>query len=255
VQDFGRLNPQQWHQRYLAQAGWTQHIRHYLFEKIKPDSRSKILEVGVGTGAVIEAVQKQGFSNFTGVDLDYPSLAFAQSNADIFKPAQADGHNLPFAGFLFDVCFCHYLLMWTADPWQILQEMRRVTQPGGWVIALAEPDHQGRIDYPPPLDALGKRQTQALADQGVDVHMGRKLRSLFTKSGLQSVEVGILGAQWFLSESEQNESTEWTMIRADLDGHLTQSELDNYEQQDWQAQQQSTRVLFIPTFYALGIVP
>lgn len=255
MQDFGRLNRQQWHQRYLAQAGWTQHIRQYLFDKFKIESDAKLLEVGAGTGAVIKAVQIHGFYNLSGVDLDYPSLAFSRTNLDNYKPVQADGHHLPFAGAVFDVCFCHFLLMWTKDPFQILFEMRRVTQPGGWVMALAEPDHLGRVDYPPPLDTLGKQQTQALLDQGVDIEVGRKLRSLFIKSRLVSVEVGILGAQWLTAEDNKSDDTEWTMIRSDLEGHLTQSELDDYEHHDWQARQEGKRVLFIPTFYAIGNVP
>jgi hypothetical protein len=143
--------------------------------------------------------------------------------------------------------------MWVQKPQLILYEMTRVTRPGGWVIALAEPDHQARIDYPPPLDVLGTHQTQALTEQGVDVHMGRKLRSLFHHTGLVEIEVGIMSAQW--DGLLAWDATEWIMLEADLAGQLTHEALIDYQDVDRQARQTGQRILFIPTFYALGKVP
>jgi SAM-dependent methyltransferase len=159
---------------------------------------------------------------------------------------------LPFSAETFGVTFCHYLLMWVNGPIQILEEMRRVTRPDGWVIALAEPDHQARIDYPPPLDALGQTQTQALERQGVEINMGRKLRSLFFQTGLVDVQVGILGAQWDEQFDPTANQTEWAMIKADLGGELTTGDLAQYQSLDQQARHARARILFIPTFYALG---
>lgn len=252
MQDFRGLSRQVWHQRYTAQAHWTQHIRQYIFKKTSPNARESILEVGAGTGAVLSALSHEGVFHYSGVDLDHPSLMFAMSLNPTFDLTQADGHQLPFAADSFGLSFCHYLLMWVKSPLQILREMTRVTRPGGWVIALAEPDHQARIDYPPPLDALGTRQTLALQDQGVDVYIGRKLRSLFHQTGMADVEVGILAAQW--DDPPAGEATEWLMIQADLEGQLTPAELSDFKSVDQQAHQTGQRILFIPTFYALGKV-
>jgi len=253
MQDFRGLNRELWHQRYTAQAHWTQHIRQYILKKTSPAVGERILEVGSGTGAVLNALSHEGDFRFSGVDLDHPSLTYALSLYPTFDLTQADGHHMPFAQDNFGLSFCHYLLMWVKSPQQILREMGRVTRPGGWVIALAEPDHQARIDYPPPLDVLGARQTQALQDQGIDVHIGRKLRSLFHQTGLVEIEVGILSAQW--DDLPAGEATEWLMIQADLEGQLTPAELSDFKYVDRQAQQTGQRILFIPTFYALGKVP
>ena len=253
MQDFRGLNREVWHQRYIAQAEWTQYIRQYILKKTNPAVGERILEVGSGTGAVLNALSQEGDFHFSGVDLDLPSLNYALSLYPTFDLTQADGHHIPFAQDSFGLSFCHYLLIWVKSPQQILREMIRVTRPGGWIIALAEPDHQGRIDYPPPLDVLGALQTQALQDQGIDVHMGRKLRLLFHQTGLVEVEVGILSAQW--DNLPAGEATEWLMIQADLESQLTPAELSAFQQTDQQANHTGQRILFIPTFYALGKVP
>ena len=42
------------------------------------------------------------------------------------------------------------------NPLQALDEMKRVTRPGGHVLILAEPDYTHRIDFPDELEYLGK---------------------------------------------------------------------------------------------------
>jgi ubiquinone/menaquinone biosynthesis C-methylase UbiE len=255
VQDFRGLDRQQWHLRYEAQAQWTRHIRQHIFNTIKPQPDAQILEVGSGTGAVLGALLTEGYRHLNGLDIDHPSLTFARSAHHAFNLVQGDGHHLPFQQGSFHITCCHYLLLWTENPPQILQEMRRVTRTGGWVIALAEPDHQARLDFPPPLDELGKQQTRALADQGVDVLMGRKLRGLFYETGLRDVEVGILAAQWQREDHPGMDETEWMMVQADMDGLVGSQELAKYQQLDRIARQEGQRILFIPTFYGFGKVP
>ena len=253
MQDFRGLNRQVWHKRYLVQADWTQHIRQHMIKKTNPIQGDRILEVGSGTGALLNALSHEGDFHFFGVDLDRPSLAFSQTHYPSFNLTQADGHHLPYAPGIFGLVLCHYLLMWVQKPETLLHEMTRVTRPGGWVIALAEPDHQARIDYPPPLGDLGARQTQALQDQGVDVNMGRKLRALFHQTGLIEIEVGILSARW--DKLPAWDESEWMMLQADLASQLSPEALLDYERIERQARKTGERILFIPTFYALGKIP
>jgi len=252
MQDFRGLSRQVWHQRYVAQAHWTHHIRQHILKKINSVPGERILEIGSGTSAVLTTLLREGYFNLSGIDIDFPSLLFSKTSHDPFHLAQADGMHLPFSAKTFGVTFCHFLLMWVESPSLILEEMRRVTHADGWVVALAEPDHHARIDYPLPLDELGKNQTQALKRQGVDVYMGRKLRSLFYQAGLVDVEVGILGAQWNEQNDQTADQTEWTMIKADLGDQLTTDDLTQYHNLDRQARQTRERILFIPTFYAFG---
>lgn len=242
-----------WHQRYRQQGEWSQTIQHYLFNQAQLDLEDKILEVGSGTGAILELLSERGYQFLTGIDINRHSLVFSRQNGFPHFLAQGDGTQLPFQSQTFDASYCHYLLMWLEHPINILTEMRRVTKAGGWVIALAEPDHQARVDYPPPLDRLGEYQTQALQDQGVDTQMGRKLRSLFEVIGLIEIQCGIIGAQW--SSEDTRDPTEWLMLEADLENVIDNNSLVEFKQIDQQAWMEGKRVLFVPTFYAMGKVP
>ena len=132
--------------------------------------------------------------------------------------------------------------------------MARVTKSGGIVIALAEPDYEARIDYPPPLAKLGHEQTESLVEQGIDPNMGRKLMGLFHQAGLKDITSGILGSQWEMAESQIINENEWAMIQSDLGGKVPDDDLDTYQKIEVRARENGNRVLFIPTFYAAGIV-
>jgi hypothetical protein len=130
--------------------------------------------------------------------------------------------------------------------------MRRVTRSGGSVIALAEPDYGGRIDYPEELAILGRHQAAALRKQGADPRMGRRLAEVFHQLGLQDIEVGVLGGQWKGKSSRREWELEWRVLQSDLGG---EQDTDSLRALDWAARERGERVLFVPTFYAFGRVP
>ena len=99
--------------------------------------------------------------------------------------------------------------------------MRRVTRPGGWVLAMAEPDYGGRIDYPEDLIYLGELQETALRRQGAETRLGRRLSALFHAAGLQEVETGVLGGQWRDAPSLEDLAREWEVLEVDLADKLT----------------------------------
>lgn len=244
----------EWHRRYLHQSHWTEAVRRHLFNRIHLDTSDRILEVGSGTGAVLGQIARELPCSVIGIDIDAESLLFSQVINATFILTQADAHRLPFPDKFFSITYCHYLLMWVESPLDVLVEMRRVTQPGGVVLALAEPDYPARIDFPPPLDRMGQFQNQALKAQGADIQMGRNLGKLFYESGLSNIEMGILGARWRPKSAEDIDQTEWNTLRSDLSDVLTRDKLAVFEKTDRQAREHAQRVLFIPTFYAAGIV-
>ncbi|MDP2965609.1 MAG: methyltransferase domain-containing protein [Pelolinea sp.] len=244
-------NPEFWHQRYTQQVRWTLAARRYIFDKIGVRPSQRILEVGCGSGAVLESLIKDGFSNAIGLDIDYAALRLAISEI----VTNADALKVPFARNSFDISLCHFLLLWVADPLKVLKEMARVTRPGGWVIALAEPDYGGRIDFPEELIQLGKAQSQSLQDQGADVFTGCKLKGLFTDCGLQNIQSGIISAEWHRDFDQAEFDLEWSVLRKDLEGKMSSEELERYYKIDLEASRQGRRVLFVPIFYAFGRVP
>jgi len=248
-------SPIDWHARYTQQARWTAPLRHHYLERVGLLPGDRILEVGCGTGAVLArlAQETSPLPGLHGLDIDPVALDEARGNAPEARLTQGDAYHLPYAAGSFRLVVCHYLLLWLAQPLAALGEMRRVAQPGGWVLALAEPDYGGRIDYPDPLAPLGEWQRQALRRQGADADLGRKLAGLFHVAGLQQVEAGVLGSQWQGAPDRHEHAQEWAVLSADLQGQVDPDELARLQQIDHRAWEHGQRVLFVPTFYAAGI--
>jgi SAM-dependent methyltransferase len=251
--------------RYVQQAKWTGSIRRYLLERASLAPGARVLEVGCGTGAVLAALQEDGNSTTSagsgytqlrqvGLDLDGSALKLTHRLIPRAGLAQADARTLPFASASFDLVYCHFLLLWVPQPERVLVEMVRVTRPGGWVMAFAEPDYGGRVDYPPPLDDLGRMQSVGLAGRGADPEMGRKLSGLFHAAGLLEVVTGTLGGQWQGVPSQAALEDEWRTLASDLAGRIDRRRLDELRQINETAWSEGRRVLFVPTFYAAGQV-
>jgi ubiquinone/menaquinone biosynthesis C-methylase UbiE len=247
-----------WNRRYLLQARWTSDLRGYLRHRLKAHPPASMLEVGCGTGAVLREFVNEAPNEIPGLvcglDIDAEALSLAANALPKARLVEADGTNLPFADRIFDLTYCHFLLLWVADPLNILLEMCRVTRPGGAVAAMAEPDYTARIDYPDELVELGELQRQALQNQGVNPSIGRQLRSLFLRSGLREVEAGVLGGQWRLTADTTEFESEWSLLRQDLSNSAGDKRLQELYQADLRAWQSGERILYVPVFYAMGFV-
>jgi ubiquinone/menaquinone biosynthesis C-methylase UbiE len=190
-----------------------------------------------------------------GLDINPFYLSFTALTQPDARLILGDAHDLPLAGAYIDVCLCHFFLLWVTDPARVLQEMCRITRPGGVVMALAEPDYGSRIDYPQELSILGEWQRESLLRQGADPLFGRKIRSIFSRSGLVDVEAGVMGGEWIMSSMSEHES-EWAVLRSDLANDPDKSrKLDDLIDIDAVAWERGDRILYVPTFYAWGRVP
>jgi ubiquinone/menaquinone biosynthesis C-methylase UbiE len=249
------LSISQWHRRYQQQAQWTQNIRNHIYRQVSLNTAGKILDVGCGTGVLENELFSLTSSKIYGLDIEYPSLKYAQENSAHAEYISGNSLSLPFHSGVFDITLCHFLLLWISAGIQAIHEMARVTRPKGFVLALAEPDYGGRIDYPPTLSELGEWQTQALIDQGANPMIGRRLRSFFSKAGLVNIEVGILGGQWKDKNPDQEFELEWQVIRSDLAGNsVFNAKEEILKDIEIFARKNQQRILFVPTFYALGMV-
>jgi ubiquinone/menaquinone biosynthesis C-methylase UbiE len=243
-----------WHRRYVQQAQWTHALRRHLLELPRLQQARSVLDLGCGTGALLEELSDGGRRRVTGIDLDWAALAFARLSSRDAHLACADGHALPFRWASFDLAVCHFVLLWVDDPLLVLKEMRRVVRPGGAVLALAEPDYGGRIDYPQASQELGRMQAEALERQGADIFIGRKLRSLFRQAGFESVQVGVLGGEWGQDFQAEEVEGEQAVLRADLQRlpGFDDAAFNELLAQDRLAWQRGERLLYVPTFYAVG---
>lgn len=244
-----------WHRRFTQQARWTENIRQYCIQQLHLDGCQSILEVGCGTGAICASLQRATAAKIVGLDLRRDLLDYAHFINPSEGFIQGDALALPFSTASFGCAVCHYFLLWARDPVAALAEMRRVVQPGGWVIALAEPDYGGRIDYPDILSALGWKQASALRTQGADTNAGRKLAGWLVDAGLKQIQVGLLGGQWGSAPPSVEElESEYEMLQEDLSGSASPVEVAKLINLDEAAWHKGERILYVPTFYGWGRV-
>lgn len=237
-----------WHQRYTQQAGWTLAARRYIFRQIGLEKTAAILEVGSGTGAILSSLYHDGYTHLFGLDMDQAALARSTQGFGVC----ADAHHLPFPAESFSLTFCHFVLLWVKDSLKVVREMRRVTLPGGWVVALAEPDYSRRNDAPAELEPLGAAQSESLAAQGADVSIGARLGDLFQRAELADIETGVI-MPWApgLFTDEEFE-LEWAVLRRDLAGRISDTQLQHWYDLDRLAAIRGDRQHYVPIHFAFG---
>jgi ubiquinone/menaquinone biosynthesis C-methylase UbiE len=218
------------------------------------NSGSKVLEVGCGTGVILNDIRHKTNCVAFGIDIDFSSLLFAQTTSQDPRLALADAHVLPFPDQCFDVTICHYFLLWVRDKNLTLREMIRVTRKGGTVIAFAEPDHRSRIDYPANLEEIGRLQNLSLINQGADISAGRKLAQLFSSNGLSNIIYGVYANQISEDLDLTAHRFEWIYLKDDLQPWLEPAQIEELMERDRHAWLEGQRVLYIPTFWAIGWV-
>ncbi len=239
-----------WHARFRQQAGWTRALRAYLYRRAGMAQATRVLEAGCGTGAVLSDLATR--ATVYGLDLDGSRLAQAHLHADRAVLTCGNALRLPYASGSFDITFCHFLLLWVPDPLQALREMRRVTRPGGSVLAMAEPDYDKRVDKPRTLIPLGRWQTESLRRQGADPGVGARLAELFEQAGIPLVEAGRLGETGAARPTPEERDLEWAVLESDLKGIVQPAELRRLKNLDEQAWKKGERILSVPTHYAWG---
>jgi SAM-dependent methyltransferase len=240
-----------WHKRYTQQATWTRDLRAYLFEKAGLENVRRVLEVGCGTGAILRELETS--ASLYGLDINPAALAECQINMPKAILTQGNAISLPYSNKTFDIVYCHFLLLWVRDPLRALLEMKRVTKPGGHVIAFAEPDYSQRIDEPDELIPLGAWQTESLKRQGADPGFGSRLAESFFEAGVKINETGtIQGVD--KEPSPQEWEMEWAVIESDLAGIVAGADIQKMKQLDQQAWANGERMLHVPTYFAWGQV-
>jgi phosphatidylethanolamine/phosphatidyl-N-methylethanolamine N-methyltransferase len=105
-------------------------------EDAQPD---RLLEVGVGTGLMLEDYPSQ--THVTGIDLSPHMLEHARRRArqlgrNNVSLHEMDAESMAFPDSGFDCVTLPYVLSVTTDPRRLVAEARRVCKPGGTIIVL-----------------------------------------------------------------------------------------------------------------------
>jgi len=240
--------------RYLIQAQWTRALRLYFFELLNLQKMDRVLDMGCGTGALLPDLQALSPAYIYGADILEEHLIVAKEICPECFLTGADVYHLPYQDNTFDMVLSHYFLMWIGNPEKALIEMYRITKPGGYLVAFAEPDYGGRIDYPPEFEKLRDYQISGLLNAGADPKLGRKLSSLFHEAGLAEIQTGVYEGGWGNQLSPEEIKSEWQVLEEDLADLLPQVELQELKKNEISAWKNGSRLIYVPTFYAWGKV-
>ena len=116
-------------------AHFAEQLRWVLAQQTWRDQR--VLDISTGKGRFAVNLAAQG-ADVTALDIAPQMLALAQHAADEHGVGvqflQADAEQLPFPDAAFDVALCMEAIMHVPHPQRLLDEMARVTRPGGKVI-------------------------------------------------------------------------------------------------------------------------
>lgn len=209
--------------RLLAQERASDVRRPLLLTGLREGQR--VLDAGCGPGGILEAmldlVGPSGHG--VGVDLSPERLAEArkllQARPNV-ELVQADVRTTGLPDASFDYTWSQYVFEYLPPPVraQALAELIRVTRPGGKVV-IAEIDGQGLNNWPisPSLHEHSLRFTQALAQAGFDIHVGRKLFHEFRQAGLCEVRVHLLPQYVIAGAADERVLKDWETRFATLE--------------------------------------
>ena len=85
--------------------------------------------------------------------------------------------------------------------------------------------------------------------------MAPTTRIIFGKGNAINTEVGILGGQWENKNTASEIELEWEVIQSDLSQNEEyQIHAEQLKKLDTTSRAEQRRILFVPTFYAFGMV-
>jgi len=171
-------------------------LRRRFLRFVPVRSGERVLEVGCGTGVVVRdlaaLVGRRG--EVVGIDASRRLLERARALCrDHGRGARvtlrvADGASLPFAAGRFDAALAITVILHVADPLRVVNEMARVTRPGGRV-GLQDQDF-GVVAVTHPDRLLTERILRGVAERVYEEpHSGRRLPGLLRAAGLTEVRL------------------------------------------------------------------
>ena len=253
-----------WHDRFKEQLQWTRNTRDFIYRKLQFAKCNNMLELGCGTGALLEEVAPRFVISrasagkavqLIGIDHNPEFVRQAREILAQIGPGidarVADASDLPFDDASFDIVYCHYFMMWNDDEKRagIVKEVKRVLKDRGWFVCFAEPDYVGWILE--PETRLRELLVQSLLKSGGDIESGRKLAG--DLADFNDVAIECCSKPWIGSILQQMFETEWNFyenLLAEKD-EMVESLLE-LKQQDLDATARGVKFSFLPVFFGFG---
>jgi SAM-dependent methyltransferase len=206
------------------------------------------LEVGCGSGVVTAELAARAAKVAVGIDRRFGALAArAQGSGAAF--VAGDAAALPFRDGVFDAAVGAFVITWLAEPAAFLREAERVLKSGGVYVALAEPDYEGAIDYPPAASSRDD-VVEAVRRRGGDPAAGRKLPALLSGAGFDVFRFGVLNSAWTTSRWAEEEEKEFELLERLVGASAAGERLRVAARARRSAISKGERCYFLPIFFA-----
>jgi len=241
------------------QALETAEERLPLYIEVGLKDAKLILDVGCGSGIVTRDIARLTKGKIVGVDGSEDMIKVAKDILKDFKNVElrvGNAEKLPFEDNTFNLVTCNLVLMWADNPQKVVDEMARVVKPGGKVLASLEPDYGGKLHWPenPKIDPVFAGR--AIKERGGDPHIGRKLRLIFVRAGLET-KVGIGNNRIWSCEEDKAYYLHARdfYVKTLKNAGLSEKEIDKWEYDYLKSLGEGVQLNFFPQFYAIGKKP
>ncbi|MFB6283167.1 MAG: methyltransferase domain-containing protein [Halobacteria archaeon] len=163
---------------------WNTAMRDAAIDLLELEGDEKVLDVGCGTGFATKALVDNA-DEVVALDQSPHQLAKALKKPELGEVefVKGDAENLPFADGEFDVVWSSGSIEYWPNPVATLDDMRRVTKPGGKVLVVGPKRPENRV--------LAK-----MADAVMLFYGDEEARRMFGEAGWRDVRNFLMGSSY-----------------------------------------------------------
>lgn len=213
----------------------------------------KVLDVGSGPGTITVDFAQRYLTKNGGFIIGIEPTQELIDQADAYKKEVAPElknvkfqlgsvYKIPFDNDTFDLVHAHQVLVHLQDPILALQEMKRVTKPGGFVC-VKDGDLESSIITPEKYEPLKQsRLLKAKNSNSTDIRGGRKLRERAIRAGYEPENIVSSLSYWLIGDTRASKQN-WASLLKNREQHGGEVMYPNDKERDKLAREQNIELL------------
>jgi ubiquinone/menaquinone biosynthesis C-methylase UbiE len=187
-------------------GAWSRLAGSIFLDWLAPRPGLRWIDVGCGNGAFTELLaQRCAPAEIQAIDPSEAQLAYARTRPGVEMAAfsKGDAMALPFPEDRFDAATMALVIFFVPDPAKGLAEMVRVVRPGGTIAAYAWDIPGGGLPLEPIQMEIAAMGLKPLRPPSADISRKGTLQALWTRAGLQDVQVREIAVQRTFADFEE----------------------------------------------------
>ncbi|WP_029003249.1 class I SAM-dependent methyltransferase [Azorhizobium doebereinerae] len=143
--------------------------------------KTQVLEIGAGTGVLLELLKSEGFTTLVGVEPSSAAIGAAPAHR---RPWLREGIFVEsdFEPASFDLICCFMTMEHVQDPMATAMAARRLLRPGGAFVTVTH-------DYTSLVNRLLGKKSPIIDIEHMQIFSGASIRQLFSRCGFQDISV------------------------------------------------------------------